>query len=126
VNLASRLEGLNKVYGTRILVSEATVAAAGSAILTRPVDRVTVKGKQVPIGLHELIALRAEATPEQVAAAARSAEAFAHYLGGRWNEALALLDEGDGPGRLLAERCRRYLADPPGPGWNGVFEHHEK
>ncbi|WP_306601404.1 adenylate/guanylate cyclase domain-containing protein [Geothrix sp. 21YS21S-2] len=126
VNLASRLEGLNKVYGTRILVSEATVAAAGSAILTRPVDRVTVKGKQVPIGLHELIALRAEATPEQVAAASRFGEAFARYQAGRWGEALALLDEGDGPGRLLAERCRHYLSDPPGPGWNGVFEHHEK
>ena len=130
VNLASRLEGLNKAYGTRILVSGATVAAAGGAILARQVDRVTVKGKQSAIGIYELVALAAAARPDQVAAVQRFDLAFGHYQGRRWAEALAILEDGawagDGPAQVLAARCRAYLEAPPGADWNGVFEHHEK
>ena len=130
VNLASRLEGLNKAYGTHILVSEATVAAAGGAILARQVDRVTVKGKQPAIGIYELVALAGEARPEQISAVERFGTAFAHDQGRRWAEALALLEDGtwagDGPARILADRCRQYLETPPPATWNGVFEHHEK
>ncbi|BDU72289.1 adenylate/guanylate cyclase domain-containing protein [Mesoterricola silvestris] len=130
VNLASRLEGLNKVYGTRILISGATAAAAGDAILTRPLDRVSVKGKRNSGLILELVALRAEATPDQIAGAERFAEAFDRYQARDLTGALALLEEparaGDGPAQVLAERCRHYLGAPPGDDWNGVFEHHAK
>jgi len=60
VNLASRLEGLNKFYRTRILVSEATFLAAGDGILARKVDRVTVKGKREAVPIFELLAINNE------------------------------------------------------------------
>jgi adenylate cyclase len=130
VNLASRLEGLNKYYGTRILISETTLTAAGDALLTRHVDRVTVKGRERAIAICELLAMRAEAPEELILRAEQSDRAFEHYLNQRWDEALRLLEslpgEPDGPSRLLAERCRLYRADPPGAGWDGVFRYHEK
>jgi adenylate cyclase len=128
VNLASRLEGLNKFYGTRILVSGATLAAAGDAVVARIVDRVAVKGRARGVEIHELLALREEAGPGDLALAARAAEAFGHYLAGRWDEALALLegDTQDGPSRVLAARCRQFREEPPGPGWDGVHHHQEK
>ena len=130
VNLASRLEGLNKFYGTRILASEATVTAAGGAILARKVDRVAVKGKDQAIAIYELLALRAEASDDLLQAAGRWEEAFDHYQHQRWDEALACLKalpgEADGPRAILTERCRAFQANPPGLGWDGVFRHHEK
>jgi hypothetical protein len=130
VNLASRLEGLNKFYGTRILVSEATLRAAGGTVLARVVDRVAVKGKEQATGIYELLAMRAEATAGQLEAAARTAAAFDHYRNQRWAEALEILQgtpgEPDGPARLLIARCQYYQGAPPGPEWDGVFRHHEK
>jgi adenylate cyclase len=128
VNLASRLEGLNKYYGTRILISEATLQSAGEAILARKVDLVTVKGKQRAIGIFELLAMRHEASAEQIASAERFNEAFAYYEQRRWTEAQALLTGplSDLPTSTLLERCRHYLVHPPAADWNGVFEHHEK
>ena len=134
VNLASRLEGLNKFYGTRILASATTVAAAGEVLLARTVDRVAVKGKDQAIAIYELLALRAEASPELLEAAARWEVAFDHYQHQRWEEALALFmalfmalpGPGDGPRAILIERCRAFQANPPGLGWDGVFRHHEK
>jgi adenylate cyclase len=128
VNLASRLEGLNKHYGTRILVSGATLGAAGEDFLARQVDSVTVKGKARPVGIHELVARRSEATPEQVECLARYGRAFALYGQRRWAEALERLAglEADGPAGVLAARCRAYVADPPPMDWDGVFRHCEK
>ena len=130
VNLASRLEGLNKQYGTWILVSEATLRAAGDGVVARVVDLVAVKGKDRPVAIHELLALRAEATPEQLARADRAARAFAAYRAQRWDEALAILADQpgtpDGPERVLMERCRHYRTEPPGPDWDGVTRYHTK
>ena len=130
VNLASRLEGLNKVYGTRILISETTLLAAGAAVVARPVDRVAVKGKDQAIGIFELLAMRAEAPADLIRKAEQGALLFDHYRNQRWAEALALLEgrpEGpDGPERVLAERCRQFQAEPPGADWDGVYRFHEK
>jgi len=127
VNLASRLEGLNKVYGTRILVSETTLQAAGTAVLARPVDLVTVKGKERAIAIHELLAMRAEAPAELILEAEQAALAFGHYRNQRWEAALAILEARPDPAaRVLAERCRQYRIQPPGPDWDGVFRFHAK
>src|SRR5208283_2611290 len=93
VNLASRLEGLNKFYGTRILISDATLRSAGDAVLARVVDRVTVKGKGAAIAIHELLAMRESASPEQVGLAEVSSRAFTHYLDQDWNAALRILQD---------------------------------
>jgi adenylate cyclase len=127
VNLASRLEGLNKVYGTRILISETTLQAAGPAVLARAVDLVTVKGRERAIGIFELLAMRADAPADLLRQAEQSAEAFDHYRNQRWDAALRLLEgHADGAALVLAERCRLSRANPPGADWDGVFRFHEK
>jgi adenylate cyclase len=129
VNLASRLEGLNKFYGTSILISESTLKAAGGAVLARMVDLATVKGKDRPIGIYELLGMRAEASEEAIEAAERFSGAFEQYRLRRWEDALGILEAlpaEDGPARVLIERCRHFRAAPPEPGWDGVFRYHEK
>jgi adenylate cyclase len=133
VNVASRLEGVNKVYGTQICVSEAVVEGAGDAILVRPLDRVAVKGRKTGELVYELMALRRGdpellATPDQLELCAKTAEAFAAYTARRWDAALALYQAmaerwpEDGLPKMYVERCHRFLADPPPEDWNGVYE----
>jgi adenylate cyclase len=124
VNLASRLEGLNKQYGTSILVSEAIREAAGPAFSFRLLDLVAVKGKQRGVRIFELLG-EAGPLPEAVR---RYEQAFAAYLSRDFAGAAALLEgqPEDPPGRALLARCRKLLEVPPGPDWNGVHVASEK
>ena len=118
VNLAARLEGVNKVYGTAILLSGATRDRAGAAIQAREIDTVAVYGRSEGVHLFELTGLAADPTP----AAARPgyARALALYRAGSFAEAAALLaDAADGPSRWLAARSRALAADPP-PAWEPI------
>ncbi len=127
VNLASRLEGLGKVYGTRILVGEPTYREAGHAVIARAVDRVSVKGKTEGMLIYELLAARDEARPDIEELANLSDRALAHYQDREWEEALAIFEEigrlkpGDGPSRVMADRCRAFLESPPADDWDGVY-----
>jgi len=128
VNVASRLEGLNKLYGTRVLVSESTRLAIGDEFICREVDRVRVKGKMQPAGVAELLG-RQEA--DRDGRLSRLADGFASaldaYRAQAWHEATARLERlaaeypDDGPIGLYLERCRELGAEPPGEGWDGVF-----
>ena len=111
VNLASRLEGVNKVYGTTILLSAATAEAAGPAIATREVDTVAVYGRHEGVRLFELLGPAGiEPTPAQ----SRYAEALALYRAAHFADAAALLAGlTDGPSRWLVARCRQLAAAPP-------------
>lgn len=114
VNLASRIEGLNKNYGTSILISEELRAAVGERFVVRPVDRVRVKGRQEETTVYELVA-RAETASEAQRALARAAEAaFAAFLDGRYAEARAgfekLSADGDQASGVLATRCAVALS----------------
>jgi adenylate cyclase len=98
VNLANRLEGLNKLYGTQILVSEATRLAAGSAFVFRPVDIVVVKGTAVPMPVHELLGFAAPDAPDGLCACAADVAALpawntcvAAYRAGRFDDCRAAL-----------------------------------
>lgn len=116
VNLAARLEGLCKQYGVVTLASEAIVAAVGDAMAFRLVDKVAVKGKHQAIRVYELL----EAPREELRA---YEEAFAAYLArdfARARELLRALPD-DPPSRVLAARCEAMTADPPPPGWDGVY-----
>lgn len=125
VNLASRLEGLTKQYGVGVLCGEATQAACPE-ILFRPVDRVRVKGKQVPVAIYEPLGPLSEVDAD-VHAAARSFEtALDAYQAKRWDEAEATLKllQGKAPCKLYEiylERIAHFRNNPPPEDWDGVF-----
>ncbi|MFL5005193.1 MAG: adenylate/guanylate cyclase domain-containing protein [Microvirga sp.] len=122
VNLASRLEGVNKIYGTTIIIGHAARVAAGDRISVRELDAVAVYGRSEGVRIYELIGLQAEsdAVPGWIAA---YEEALSFYRSGRFETALEKLDlverlrPGDEPARRLATRCRGLLAEPPPSGW---------
>ena len=126
VNLASRLEGLNKYYGTYILVSEETYREAEKVVVARPVDWVAVKGKKEAVLVYELLGLRVEANKQFEELANTAMAALLCYRDRDWKGAIdlfgAILEShpNDGPARLLASRCRAYQVAPPPAGWDGV------
>jgi adenylate cyclase len=128
VNLASRLEGLNKYYGTEILISESTYREAKSAVVARPIDYVSVKGKSAAVLVYELVGLKSEVSPADVELAELHGQALARYREQDWGRAIPLFEEvlrrraGDAPAGLLLARCHSYRSTPPGPRWDGV--HH--
>ena len=130
VNLASRLEGLNKLYGTKIILSEHTQALLGDQFLTRPVDYVIVKGKSEPIGVSRGCwpPNGVSSGHEELSCADLSARAFAFYRDRQWDQALAAYERASpGPPRRRPPppswpaSCRKYIADPPGPEWQGAI-----
>ncbi len=133
VNLSSRLEGLNKEYGTHILVNETTYAAAKNAgFVFRELDLIRVKGKLQPVRIYELAAREADLSANGTALewASRSekfAQGRALYQQRKWAEAQNTFQEAldrwphDGPSRLFWKRCQEYLFDEPPAAWDGVF-----
>jgi adenylate cyclase len=127
VNLGSRLEGLNKVYGTYLTVSEMTFHRVQDEILGREMDSVRVKGKAEPVRIYELVVRKDRATPPQQALVDRFHAALEAYKKQNWDGALAgfaaLLGDfpGDGPTKLYLERCRLLKENPPPAEWDGVF-----
>lgn len=124
VNLASRLEGINKEYGTRIIISEFTQAEVKDHFVTREVDRVRVKGKLEPIRIFEVIR---EAPPSSAdAQIVLFSQCYDLYHAKKFDEALAgfkkcLEMKSDDPvAELYVERCQDYLAEPPPGDWDGV------
>ncbi|HUG53986.1 MAG TPA: adenylate/guanylate cyclase domain-containing protein, partial [Vicinamibacteria bacterium] len=121
VNLASRLEGLNKQYGTTVLVSDAVREATMETFDYRLVDVVAVKGRTRGVRVYELLGWRG-------AAAERGRErvyedALERYWARDFAGALLILEgqHNDAPSRVLAERARRLAADPPPAEWDGVY-----
>jgi adenylate cyclase len=130
VNLAARLEGLNKLYGTTILVSDAIERDARGQFAFRRVDRVAVKGKSIGIEVHELLG-EPDTDPARLAAARSYERALDAYFARDFDRALAGLGEladlaDDGPARVLAARCEALRRAPPPPGWDGTFAATEK
>jgi adenylate cyclase len=127
VNLAARLEGLNKHYGTTILVSDAIEREARDRFAFRRVDRVAVKGKSLGVEVFELIGER-DADPARLARARCYERALEAYFARDFDGALAVLaDAGDDePARVLAARCQVLRTAPPPPGWDGTFAATEK
>jgi adenylate cyclase len=129
VNLGSRLEGLNKVYGTEILLGENTAQLVEKSFVLREIDVVRVVGREQPVRIYELLAKSGTSLPSaQVEAFRGYAAGLEAYRQQRWDEALGLFAEsltlwpGDGPSRTLAERCQLFHKTPPPEEWDGVFE----
>ncbi len=125
VNLASRLEGLTKQYGVGVLAGEATRAACPD-ILFQIVDRVRVKGKDVPVAIYEPLGIAAELSAERRAEAEGFEAAFADYQAQRWDDAeIKLMELGRANPRKLyqvyLDRVTHFRFNPPAADWDGVF-----
>ena len=133
VNLSSRLEGLNKDYGTHIIVNETTYESAKhDGFVFRELDLMRVQGKLQPVTIYELLGRQSELVADGSAGELRTRlDLFAHgrelYRKRQWEEAQRtfqqLLDKwpSDGPSRMYWKRCQEYLFDEPPSGWDGVF-----
>jgi adenylate cyclase len=128
VNLASRLEGLNKDYGTHILVTESTYEATKqSNFIFRELDLIRVKGKFQPVIIYELVGHDSEVPAETKEILSRFAVARAFYQARKWQDAQnafqSILEKwpADGPSRTYWKRCQEYLFDEPPLNWDGVF-----
>ena len=128
VNLASRLEGANKQYGTGIMVSQQTYEVVKSSILGRNLDRIVVKGKTEPVTIYELIQPSDRPiSPDLQNFLRLYAEGQASYYERRWDTAIRILEEAlrirpdDQPARIYTERARLYAQQPPPATWDGVF-----
>lgn len=132
VNLGSRLEGINKVYGTWILISEFTNNELGGRILTRPVDRVSVKGKTQVVQLFEVLARSENSTAELQTIIDLTTRGFEHYLAGKFSDAkscyeqLLTINPGDPLASFHVQRCADFISHPPPSDWNGVTHLHSK
>ena len=133
VNLGSRLEGLNKIYGTEILIGENTANLVKDDFILREVDSVRVVGRKQCVRVFELVARSSAALPkEQEQAFKDYADGYAAYCEQHWDEALGLFDSSleiwpeDGPSKTMAERCRIYRESPPPEGWDCVYEPETK
>jgi hypothetical protein len=132
VNLASRLEGANKVYGGRILVSEATIAGAGASIEAREIDRVVTLGQTQPQAVFELMGRKGQLTPTQIELRHRFSEGLTAYRAKRWEEsrrafnAALLAAPDDGPSMAFIKRLDSLAAAPPGDSWDGAWHLDQK
>ena len=127
VNLASRLEGANKFFGSTAMASESAYAAAKDSIEARPLGRVRVLGKSHPIRVFELLAKKGGLSAAWSGALPLYEKAVAAYENRGFKEAregfeavLRLLP-GDRPAALYVSLCKDYLATAPPPNWDAVF-----
>jgi class 3 adenylate cyclase len=132
VNLAARLEGANKTYGTRTLVSEATQRVAADRVEVREIDRVLVVGKSEPERIYELIGRRGEVADDRLKLRDTFSEALEAYRARAWDDArtgftncLSIMPD-DGPSRVFLDRLAGFQRRSPGPDWNGVWTLAEK
>jgi len=126
VNLCSRLEGLNKIYGTSIITSSDTAAAAGDAdFVWRKLDRVAVVGRSEPLEIYELLGLKSDVSAELLKIAEIYPQALAAYFLRNFEKAktlLAKISEMDTPSRILLNRISELEMKDLDASWNGVFK----
>jgi adenylate cyclase len=125
VNLGSRLEGLNKLYGTTVLTTDTTLEHVRDIVAQRELDLVRVKGKFHPVHIYEILGPASE-RDKWGPLIERFEGGLTAYRERRWPEArgifasIAAEYDGDGPSKLYMERCEAMILKPPGPDWDGV------
>ncbi|MBI4384665.1 MAG: adenylate/guanylate cyclase domain-containing protein [Nitrospinae bacterium] len=127
VNLASRLEGVNKQYGTYIMISEFTYEQARDFIDARELDWIRVVGKNEPIKIYEVLGGKGEIAGPMRNALPIFDKGLQHYRRMEWDSAMACfgkvleIRETDGPASAFSRRCMLFKKDPPPDGWGGIF-----
>jgi adenylate cyclase len=133
VNLASRLEGVNKTYGTNLTVSEAVLSQTNGSFEARELDLIAVKGKDKPVRIYELLGERGT-VPEVVRKAMLFfGEGLEAYRATRWDDAVRFFNEAlrvrpdDAPSKMFLERVAHLRAQKDlTAGWDGVYRAKEK
>jgi adenylate cyclase len=132
VNLASRLESINKIYGSSIILSEETYRLAQQVIEARELDLITVAGKTEPVRIYEVMGRVGKLEPEQSELRELFADGLAAYRQQDWDEAQAHFEsclrtaEEDGPARLFLERIALLRSAPPPADWGRIWRHSEE
>lgn len=132
VNLAARLEGANKFYGTETMISEFTLAQVRDHVEVRELDLIRVVGRRMPVRVYELMGRRGQLEADLVELRAAHDAALAAYHARDFDAALAqfsgILERwpDDGPAAAYQARCEAFLAQPPPASWDGVFQLESK
>jgi adenylate cyclase len=131
VNLASRLDGANKHYNTKVLLDETTARALKNGHFLREIDLLRVKGKDRPVGVFESLGYL-DPCPELTDALGHFADGLASYRTGDWDRAIGRFEAAlacrpeDEPSQMYIERCQVYRETPPPDDWGGVWILTEK
>jgi adenylate cyclase len=127
VNLASRLEGVNKLYRTNIIVNAATYKRVADKFWFRPLDLVAVKGKKAGVRIYELVGRRSNGVAQETAKFCHEfTQGFETYLNQDWERACRIFVElsrkypADAPTELYLYRCQQYRENPPAADWKGI------
>lgn len=145
VNLAARMESGAKLMGVYTMVTDTTRAECekfgGDKVVFRFLDKIVVKGRSLPVGVHEVVGLRAEVPAQTLECLELHAQAVARYLAQDWTGAIALFERASklepfqpdkaraiesNPSLIMIERCHYMQAHPPAQDWDGVFVMKEK
>ena len=128
VNLAARLEGANKPYGSYLMISEYTLSRIGDdCVAVRELDYLAVKGKEQPVRVYEVLDLPEELEPALARAAAAFADGLVRYRERDFEGAIAEFERAleerpdDGPSKVYIDRCRELIDEPPPEDWDGVW-----
>lgn len=132
VNLAARLEGLNKFYGTDILISEQTYNYVKHSVVARGLDIVRVKGMEMHVKVYELIAKKNEIDDKTLELLEYFNLGLKAFKNKEWKDALnkfmqtLTIDQNDGPTKFYIKKCKDYLNDSPPKDWDGIFVMKDK
>jgi len=129
VNLASRLEGANKQYGTYIMISESTLEQVKDYVIVRELDSIRVKGKLKSTKAYELLSTKEEGLPEHIQEIIEYYnQGIEAYKNRQWDRAiisfkssLSINGKTDAPSKHYLDLCEELKIDPPGPDWDGVY-----
>lgn len=132
VNLASRLEGANKIYGSTSLVAEPAIRLAGDAVEAREIDRLVVLGQTSAEAVFEIMGRKDELDERQLRLREHYSAGLAAYRARRWDDARQAFDAaleavpGDGPSTTLARRVAQFQTHPPAADWDGAWRLDQK
>src|SRR3972149_4379481 len=132
INLANRLEGANKIYGTQILISDETYKLAKEEVIARELDIIRVVGKTEPVKIYELVPQKSELDEKKTSVLDKFQVGVNLYREQKWVEAkeyfekILELDPSDKPSQEYLRRCDEYENSPPSQDWEGVFELRSK
>ena len=132
VNLAARLEGVNKQYGTWILISDTTFRETGEAFTVRKLDKVRVVGINEPVRLYELIDEKTDTNDKTFTGLEHFHTGLDFFEKREWNRAIEAFKkvgdymEGDPTSEIYMKRCVKFLKEPPPREWDGVFNLTQK
>jgi len=122
VNLGSRLQGTNKVYGTNIIISGEVRNQLSNDFYARELDFIRVRGKSKPVKIFQLFTDQPDPQTQDVCA--QYLEGLALYRNRKWVAAANVFEKikaKDAPSRILNERCQQYMKHEPPANWNGIF-----